>query len=393
MIIRAILLLVKECARGVSQMLQGLQHTQENGQTKWPSIINMLSEHERVQDTTLDKLSRDDLSKKLDAFLFLKVCSKTGKEIGRYSTAELNQLVEINGIERAKVALIHANVCYTNISWLYTDGVALDKLMDIDPIGYYIYALTQLISFRNISTSNQLLGMKYIANKQSSSKTKNTNINNKQLNDFSAPAIELQFTKAKYLLYKKIEASTSLEDVRQVNKSLHKHLTLSKKLHKSGYHIHNMQINPEQKISTHPLSEKWAFNIRFDEMLPLTIKENIKQMVQQLILFYNRSAKLRRQAIEHLENVSQDGASNFINQYKRSTFIDIDIVINALIEDVDPYSDDHVIESEMIARRMMHKIAQKKGNMTQEPTTPLNKIMPDITKDEQPKPKKFGFKF
>lgn len=315
-----------------------------NGLDLSESVVQLLINHEQEPEP----LDREALSKRIDPFLLLKVCSKTGKQLGQWNDNELQEMIETNGIERTQTALVHMNISHIALPWIYTDGIALDKLMEIDPEGYYIYALSQLLSFQNTSNTNQLMVMKEAARVG-------------KLPDYTACGIIIQFIKAKYLLRQKLNNVTSnpigihnftIEDIHHANKLLHKYLTISTRIHRSGGNL-------EKKLSLTPLSDKWAFEKQFVELVPSILIKELKPALQKLVDFYKRRLKLRSKAIEFIETVTQTGASNFRNQYKRSQFVDIGIIIENIVDDVDPYDESSIIEAEIIARRMMFQIAQK----------------------------------
>jgi len=72
-------------------------------------------------------------------------CNKTGKPLGKLSSKAISQLIHIHGNSKARFALECTHLSQYAIEWLYTDDNALGNLSKSDPVGYFIYAASELL--------------------------------------------------------------------------------------------------------------------------------------------------------------------------------------------------------------------------------------------------------
>jgi hypothetical protein len=89
-------------------------------------------------------LSHIEFAEEIDFDSCKIYCNKTGKYLASISTEEYRGLLHIHGSKRAQELLIVSAMQYTHPLWLHTDAKALEKLKLIDPIGYFIYAISRV---------------------------------------------------------------------------------------------------------------------------------------------------------------------------------------------------------------------------------------------------------
>lgn len=77
--------------------------------------------------------------------LQLRICFKSGKLLGKYHPQEIADAIAIHGSERTQTMLAMRYNSHCAIEWLQTDPTALDNLMENDPLGYYVYALSKMM--------------------------------------------------------------------------------------------------------------------------------------------------------------------------------------------------------------------------------------------------------
>lgn len=71
-----------------------------------------------------------------------KYCSKTGQLIGYYSTQEYEMMQRVFSNDKIKFYIERKSIEQVASHWIYTDGKSLKNLSEVDPYGYFVYALT-----------------------------------------------------------------------------------------------------------------------------------------------------------------------------------------------------------------------------------------------------------
>jgi len=72
-------------------------------------------------------------------------CEKTGQSIGTWDAEGVSYLVQTVGKERAKEIIKIKSRNQIAAHWLFTDDIALTKLADNDPVGYFVYAANAIL--------------------------------------------------------------------------------------------------------------------------------------------------------------------------------------------------------------------------------------------------------
>lgn len=123
-------------------------------------IVNI---DDKAIDERLTVISdNQDFSNNLDAAAIIDVidynvyCSKTGQVISRWTEQEISLLIGQVGKKRAQQIINIKSVNQIAPQWLFTDDIALNKLAESDPIGYFVHALTAvLIEFQSFAQEFQ----------------------------------------------------------------------------------------------------------------------------------------------------------------------------------------------------------------------------------------------
>ena len=112
-------------------------------------IVNV--DQKALEDKLLLSLETSELTNLVDiaeisgTFDPAVYCTKTGQQVDYWSDDRVGQLVQSVGKERAVEIIKIRSRNRIADNWLFTDGVALDKLCDNDPVGYFVYALTHVV--------------------------------------------------------------------------------------------------------------------------------------------------------------------------------------------------------------------------------------------------------
>lgn len=114
-------------------------------------LINV--DNKAVEDKLLLTMETTELTNLIETNEFLEkhnfdpivYCCKTGQQIDYWSNDRIGQLIQTVGSNRAiEVIKIQSRNRIAD-QWLFTDGKALDKLSDNDPIGYFVYSLSKVL--------------------------------------------------------------------------------------------------------------------------------------------------------------------------------------------------------------------------------------------------------
>lgn len=93
---------------------------------------------DEVHLTNLIDLNSGDFTK--------RICFKTGVLLEQRSIAQLSMAFKVYGEDRAIELLQRENIANCAIHWVNTNSDCLDRLMEIDPYGYAIYAMSYVLS-------------------------------------------------------------------------------------------------------------------------------------------------------------------------------------------------------------------------------------------------------
>lgn len=88
----------------------------------------------------VDMLTLED---ELDISL-VKYCSKTGQPIGEYSVKEFEMMQRVLPNDKIKFYMERKSIEHVASYWIFTDGDSLKKLCEIDPYGYFVYAVCSI---------------------------------------------------------------------------------------------------------------------------------------------------------------------------------------------------------------------------------------------------------
>ena len=115
--------------------------------------VNLQEQLERIKhtQTLLDIVETSTL---METFDIEFTCDKTGKPVGSWSLDQLRRLQLSVGDDRAKELIKKKQREQITPEWVFTDPQALEKLIEIDPVGFYVYATNFIIpidiNFKNL---------------------------------------------------------------------------------------------------------------------------------------------------------------------------------------------------------------------------------------------------
>lgn len=91
----------------------------------------------------------EEIKKEINPIIY---CSKTGQEIDYWTDEKISQLIQTIGKTRTIEIIKFKSKNQVSNSWIYSDGNALNKLSETDPVGYFVYAISKvLIEFQPFS--------------------------------------------------------------------------------------------------------------------------------------------------------------------------------------------------------------------------------------------------
>ena len=144
-----------------------LKRTEEKRLTKFHEIIDAVTHisDEAIQAKLQARIETPYLQSIIDAIEFEQddieltyYCNKTGQPCGNMSMDEFAELIKIHGKEHAKTLMSMRATMQYSVKWIKTDPEALDKLSEIDPWGYFVYAASSmLLLVQTIPSANNQL--------------------------------------------------------------------------------------------------------------------------------------------------------------------------------------------------------------------------------------------
>ena len=84
----------------------------------------------------------EEIKKEIDTIVY---CIKTGQEVDYWTDDKIGRLLQTIGKKRAiEVIKIKSKNQVAN-NWLFTDHIALNKLSETDPVGYFVYSINAVL--------------------------------------------------------------------------------------------------------------------------------------------------------------------------------------------------------------------------------------------------------
>jgi len=97
--------------------------------------------HNTEQDNLLKQVETSAVINSVEISILNFYCSKTGRKIGQRDLSEIEQMVNFYGLEYAEQLAEYIDMTVScSPVWLVTNPEQLDKLMILDPCGYFVYA-------------------------------------------------------------------------------------------------------------------------------------------------------------------------------------------------------------------------------------------------------------
>lgn len=136
----------------------------------------------KARNVIVSKREAEDWVNSLNSAMFVREeldfdvydihCSKTGQPIGRRSENDIQLLIRVHGVSKASELARFQYNSHPAQAWIKTDSGSLERLQELDPIGFYTYACNlafiyqaqgyQQFKFRFDTLENQILHAKQV---------------------------------------------------------------------------------------------------------------------------------------------------------------------------------------------------------------------------------------
>lgn len=104
-------------------------------------LAESIARHNSEQDDLLKHVETSAVINSVEISILNFYCSKTGRKIGQRDLSEIEQMVNFYGLEYAEQLAEYIDMTVScSPVWLVTNPDQLDKLMILDPCGYFVYA-------------------------------------------------------------------------------------------------------------------------------------------------------------------------------------------------------------------------------------------------------------
>lgn len=124
-----------------------------NIQKNFDEIVGLIT---NIPDDTIDlklhKIEQRNISEEVDFWEFLDTyselnvyCDKTGNMLETIEDKKIKLLLRTHDISRVKFLLDNYKRNRVDPNWIFTDNTALNALCESDPIGYFVYAASQIL--------------------------------------------------------------------------------------------------------------------------------------------------------------------------------------------------------------------------------------------------------
>ncbi len=130
-----------------------MQINKESAKLNLAEILDLITNVE--EDNLDDQLKRIEHTQTLleivetstlmETFDIQFTCDKTGKPVGTWSLDQLRRLQLTIGNDRAKELIRKKQREQITPEWIFTDPQALEKLIEVDPVGFFVYATNFII--------------------------------------------------------------------------------------------------------------------------------------------------------------------------------------------------------------------------------------------------------
>ena len=268
-----------------------LKRTEEKRLTKFHEIIDAVTHisDEAIQAKLQARMETPDLQSIIDGIEFeqddielTSYCNKTGQPCGNMSMDEFAELIKIHGKDHAKNLMSMRATMQYSVKWIKTDPEALDKLSEIDPWGYFVYAASNmLLLVQTIPSANNQM---YIS------------IQNDLRDKYKMDILQI-----KIKLYKHIK-DKPIELIIQANELMRQYLAFCKTANAMKILVwHNPNLN------------QVAFSVDNLRVLISDIKNNIKNVLQHEYDNKRIKANLTYENIVRMQ-IKYEGHSNFRGQ-------------------------------------------------------------------------------
>ncbi len=116
-------------------------------------IISLLVnvDNKAIEDKLLLVLETDQLTSLIEIEEIKKEinpivsCAKTGQQLDYWTDDKIGQLTQSIGKKRAIEIIELKSKDQIASNWLFTDHIALEKLSETDPVGYFVYAISKVL--------------------------------------------------------------------------------------------------------------------------------------------------------------------------------------------------------------------------------------------------------
>ncbi len=303
-------------------------------------IVNV--DQKALEDKLLLSLETSELSNLVDiaeisgTFDPAVYCTKTGQQIDYWSDDRIGQLIQSVGKERAVEIIKIRSRNRIADNWLFTDGVALDKLCDNDPVGYFVYALTHVVIEFQPGIGN-LHGE--IANPFQ-----------KHLTDKTDNEIKDKLSELKAIVYRQAN-KIPLLTITRVNELMRRYLSI---IQSRAAYKHLAFVETRMEYITHTVSTLEEFEQGLQETLSNLIKYECSRGKLKQNLTYSDVMDLK---------LSYKGWSNFGQQKRLKGMTNIEATMYLLREFM-PNMTPTMVEIKTPQKETPHTVFHHKGELT-----------------------------